>query len=161
MIDFFKNYKDALVSVSWIIAALGWLVSNYQTNKREKRKEIRVEVDAICKNLADLLDRCRDYYSNDSSDPLDDVRSSKIAFEVHRIIFRVEKLNSRIKTCENRPFQSAQAACYDFMNAVTGDLFQSKMRPPILFNSIEFLNIEACTHELMNQLELAFSDHYK
>jgi|APMI01.1.fsa_nt_gi hypothetical protein len=42
--------------VPWFLAALGWIVVNWQNNSREKRKEVRAKIDSIKKSIDDVED---------------------------------------------------------------------------------------------------------
>ena len=92
IIAIFATYKDLLVAISWILVLIGWLVSNRQGNNRERRKEARSEVEHISKAAADIVVRCRKYYCSNPSDPEDTSRSAEIAFEMHRLLQRVQRL---------------------------------------------------------------------
>ena len=154
--SFFILYKDHLVIVGWFLIVCGWLFSNYQQNKIEKRKETRAEIDSICKNASDLMLLCKDYYCN----PIDEgdlSKSSKIAFEVYRIVSRVERLNKRNKNLDGHPFSSAKKSCEIFFDSITRDPFTSATREKMVLNSEFILGIEEATHQLMDNLEEGFS----
>jgi len=152
---FFSTYKDVLITVGWLIAAVGWLVSNHQGNQREKRKETRSEVDAICKAAAELITKCRTYYASDPSDNEDDIRVAEIAFEVKRILIRTERLNRRVGK-----FKKAVYACGDFFDQVTQEPFASKGRPKLHVGSKIIQDIEASVHNLIDNLEEGFTEAF-
>jgi hypothetical protein len=152
---FFSEYKDALTGVSWLLVAVGWFISNGQANQREKRKETRSEVDAICKVVAEVLIKCRTYYSTPPNDPKDDERGSEIAFEVHRIVTRTERLQDRVIY-----FNKAVDSVGSFFDAITSAPFQSKTRLPVSAGSPKLLEIEAAVHGLIDALEESFTFSY-
>ncbi|TSD59065.1 hypothetical protein FFI97_001665 [Variovorax sp. KBS0712] len=152
MKEFFSEYKDALITVGWLLAAAGWVISNFQANKREKRKETRSEVDAICKAAAEVVANCRVYYSALPSNDEDDTRAAEIAFEVHRIVKRTERLRGRVSS-----FEEAVVAVGSFYEAVTAEPFQSKSRETHGPGSPVLLGIEESVHSLIDQLEEGFT----
>ncbi len=155
LVSFFTDYKDALITVSWVLAAVGWVITNRQSNTREKRKETRTEVDAICKAAAELLATCRKYYASGPDDAEDDARAAQIAFEVKRILVRTERLNRRVPK-----FKKAKEACGQFFDDVTQEPFQSKKRAKHGPGSALVRDIEDAVHSLIDQLEEGFSSAY-
>lgn len=152
---FFSDYKDALITVSWMVAAFGWVISNAQANRREKRKETRSEVDAICKAAAEVVLKCRIYFAELPTHDEDDARGSEIAFEVHRILRRTERLHSRVAS-----FFEATSAGEIFFDAVTGLPFQSKTRQAVGPGSEKLRTIESSVHGLIDALEEGFTLAY-
>lgn len=57
--DFFKDYASP---IAWCVAALGWWVSNLQANNRERRKEVRSEIEDIDGVLTSLNEAVSIYY---------------------------------------------------------------------------------------------------
>lgn len=152
MKQFFSDYKDALITVGWLLAAAGWIISNIQANSREKRKETRAEIDAICKAAAEVLANCRIYYAALPIEPEDDARSAEIGFEVHRIVKRTERLRFRVPA-----FGPAVTAVGGFFEAVTAEPFQSKSRSSYGPKSDVLVRVETAVHELIDELEEGFT----
>ena len=150
-----------MVVVAWFLVVVGWFLNNYQSNLREKRKEAKSEIDAICRNASDLSSFCRDYYSSPIDEKKDKSDSSKIGFEVLRIVSRVERLNHRVKRCDGRPFADAEKCCSYFFDAITSDPFKSSSREALPPDSEFILNIEEATHRLMDSLEDGFTAAFK
>lgn len=159
--SFFALYKDYLVVVAWFLVVFGWFLNNYQSNLREKRKETKSEIDAICKSASELARFCHGYYLKPIDDEKDILDSSKIAFEVYRIVSRVERLNRRVKRCDGPPFAEAAKCCSYFFEAITSDPFKSNSRKALLPDSEFILNIEEATHRLMDSLEEGFTVAFK
>ena len=152
---FFTKYKDALITVGWLLAALGWVVSNFQANQREKRKETRSEVDAICKAATEIIHKCRKYYGSQPTDPEEQARTAEISFDVKRILRRIQTLNTRTPK-----FQSAIVAGAEFFDVVTGEPFASKNRI-IQTPGAPLLNqIEAVVSNLIDKVEEGFTRAY-
>ena len=152
---FFTEYKDALITGGWLIAVVGWFISNNQANQREKRKETRAEIDAISAAMTELLAKCRVYYTGEPSDAEDDLRSAEIAFDVKRILVRVERLHLRVPE-----LKVAVYACAEFFDAVTGEHFQSKARAKFLLSDKQFEAMEFAAHYVNDSLEDGFSQAF-
>lgn len=156
IVSFFVVYKDPLVAVSWAIAGIGWLVSNRQGNNREKRKEARSEVENISKRAEDIVARCRKYYGAAATDPEDTGRSSEIAFEMQRLLSRVQRLRV------GKPaFSAAVYASGEFFDLVTGGEFQSKARARFGADSELICEIEAGAFDLIDKLETGFGATFR
>lgn len=152
ILSFFTKYKDALITVTWVVAALGWIVTNRQSNTREKRKETRAEVDVICKAAAEILVACRAYYGDDPASETDDTRSAQIAFDVKRVLSRTQRLSRKLKQ-----FEVALPASDEFFEAVTQEPFQSKSRPQYGPRSDVLTRVEGAVHNLIDKLEEGFT----
>ena len=153
---FFTMYKDALITVSWVLAAAGWVVNNNQSNQREKRKETKAEIDGICKAAADVLGLCRKYYEGGPQHAEDDSRAAEIAFQVKRVLIRTERLSSRISE-----FSAARPACEDFFEAVTREPFQSKARLVHGPQSPVLKEVESGVHVLIDTLEDCYTTAFR
>jgi Holliday junction resolvase RusA-like endonuclease len=148
---FFSKYKDAFITVGWLLAALGWYISNRQANRRERRKETRSEIDAIVKAIFEVITKLRTYYGEAPSHPQDDVRSAEIAFEVKRILTRSERLNTRLHS-----FQQALTACEAFFEGITKEPFASKNRSTFDPGADLLRGAEESAHNLVDKLEEGF-----
>lgn len=146
--------KDLLIAGGWIVAVAGWLVGNYQANRREKRKETRTEIDACCKMAAEILVKCRVYYGTLADDPLDASRSADIRFEVQRLFIRAERLQNKYAKFE------VIGACEELLDSSSGDQFESKERPVFAANSNLLLKIESDIHFLIDRLEDGFAKEF-
>jgi len=152
ILSFFTKYRDALITITWVVAALGWIVTNRQSNTREKRKETRAEVDVICKAAAEILVACRAYYADGPGSENDDTRSAQIAFDVKRVLSRTQRLSRKVKA-----FESAVPAGDEFFEAVTQEPFQSKSREKFGPRSEVLTRVEGSVHNLIDKLEEGFT----
>ncbi len=48
--------------VTWSLVVLGWLIINRQHNTRETRKELRSQLDQVCKEIADVERKATNYH---------------------------------------------------------------------------------------------------
>ena len=79
--------KDLLIAVGWLFTILGWFVSNTQANRPERRKEVRAEMDACIKLLAELLIKSRVYFC---SSPSDTSAKPRAAESIRLIMFNTQ-----------------------------------------------------------------------
>lgn len=149
---FFTKYKDALITVGWLFAALGWVITNRQANQREKRKETRSEVDAICKAAAEIIQKSRKYYANSPADSEEEARVAEISFEVKRILRRTQTLHNRTKK-----FGEAILASAELFDVVTGEPFASKGRGVHKPGSPLLTKIEGVVSNQIDKLEEGFT----
>ena len=152
---FFTKYKDALITVTWFVAAVGWVVSNFQANKREKRKETRAEVDAICKAATELIHKCRKYYEKGPLDPEEDTKAAEISFEVKRVLRRIQTLHNRTPK-----FNDAILAGAEFFDVLTGEPFASKHREIHKPGSQLLYGVESVISNLIDKLEEGFTKSF-
>lgn len=143
--------KDLLIGGGWFFTIAGWFVSNSQANTRERRKEVRAETDACIKLLAELLVKARAYFCSSPSDPLAKPRAAEIRFELHRLITRIERLESKHAGFD------VIGACGELMDSVSGDPFESAERTELSADSDLMLKIESDIHFLIDQLEDGFA----
>lgn len=149
---FFTKYKDGLITVGWLLAALGWVITNRQANQREKRKETRSEVDAICKAAAEVFQKAKKYYASDPADSEEEARVAEISFEVKRILRRTQTLHTRTKK-----FEGAILASAEFFDVVTGEPFASKSREIHKPGAPLLTKIEGAVSNLIDKLEEGFT----
>jgi hypothetical protein len=142
--------KDLLIAGGWFFTIVGWLVSNAQANSREKRKEVRTEIDACIKLLAELVVKSRSYYGAPVIDSLSKSRAAEIRFELQRLITRVERLGGKHAEFD------VTGACGELMDSISGDPFESADREALAADSDLLLKIESDTHVLIDQLEDGF-----
>ena len=142
--------KDLLIAGGWLFTIIGWVVSNAQAASRERRKEVRAEIDACIKLQADLVLKSRTYFGSPESDPLSKSRAAEIRFELQRLITRVERLEGKY------PQFDVTGACGELMDAISGDPFESVDREALPADSGLLLKIESDTHVLIDQLEDGF-----
>ena len=143
--------KDLLIAGGWLFTILGWFVSNTQANRRERRKEVRAEMDACIKLLAELLIKSRMYFCSSPSDTSAKPRAAEIRFDLQRLITRIERLENKHAEFD------VIGACGELMDSVSGDPFESAERTEFAADSDLMLKIESDTHFLIDQLEDGFA----
>lgn len=78
--EFLQSYGSP---IAWLVAALGWGISNHHANLREKRKEFRAEIDTIEKVLKDLVAKLALYFKA----PERDEAAKSLELEI-KVLFR-------------------------------------------------------------------------
>lgn len=124
--DFLKTYGP---SIAWAVAAVGWFVTNRQSNTREKRKEVRGEIDALEELIQSIAEKMAVYLRTTS----DDAPASIIALEIV-VIFqavdqRIERLKKRQKGGElGLYFDKIEGERENFFDLATRTYFQTPDR---------------------------------
>lgn len=147
--------KDLLIGGGWLFTIFGWFVSNTQANSREKRKEIRTEIDACCKLSAELLAKSRTYFGSTPLDPQSKPGAAQIRFDLQRLFTRVERLQKKYVGFD------VIGACEELLDSASGDPFESAQRPKFDADSDRMLKIESDVHCLIDQLEDGFIKVFK
>jgi hypothetical protein len=146
--------KDLLIAGGWLMTMVGWFVSNRQSVSRERRKEVRSEVDACGKAAEAILLLCRRYYTKPATDSLEAETSAQLNFDLYRLFSRVERLEERYKK-----FDAINCAV-ELLDSATGGEFQSADRAAVTANADILRKIEADIHVLMEALEAGFADQF-
>ena len=142
--------KDLLIAGGWFLTVVSWFVSNNQATKREKRKEVRSEIDSCGKQIAALLEKTRSYYCDPNAKEKDKSLAAEIRFELQRLIGRIERLENQY------PHFEVIGACSEMLDSISGYQFESSERETLSPDDDLLLKIEADTHFLMRQLEDGF-----
>lgn len=98
--------RDYGPAIAWAVAALGWLVSNHQANKRERRKEVRADIADIEKELDVTLAVIRDALLKTTDVP-HEILYLKITTSLSSIDQKLERLVSRKFGDRCRIYQSS------------------------------------------------------
>ena len=69
-------------AVPWIVAALGWGATHLFSEARERRKEVRTQLDKVLERLAKLEEAARDFHTAES---FDQKKSLSILSDIDRI----------------------------------------------------------------------------
>lgn len=146
--------SDWFLSIGWGLTAIGWFVMSQQANLRELRKEKRVEVDACCKLVADLLEKARAFYLKPGMDPEAASSAADIRFSMQRLLKRVERLQR-----QQREFRIGDSAGQLFESMTGGD-FDSPARVALVLGDERLAAIEADCHAVMDVLESGFEEAF-
>lgn len=92
MVQFLKDYGPAF---AWVIAALGWGITNHQANVREKRKELRSELDALEKAIQSIAEKMTTYLRRKAGDVTGPVTELEVIVLFQSVDRRIERLRKR------------------------------------------------------------------
>lgn len=148
------EYKDLTIVVSWLLTCAGWYYNSKSAADREVRKEARKEVDECIKAAYDLLQQTKAYYY-DADRGKDADRTSRIRFDLHRLLKRLERLSSRFKNLDSN-LQSGE-----LMDCLTGDDFDQLLRSVLVPRDERVRAMESSVHALIDRLEDGFYTHFK
>lgn len=149
MAQFASKYKDLAIVVTWLLTAVGWSYNARTASRREVRKEVRKEVDDCIKSAYDLLQLTKDYYY-DAERSRDADRTSRIRFDLQRLLTRLERLSTRC------PHVSSDEERARLMDTLTGDDFDVVTRAVLLPRDVRVRQMEASVHTLIDRLEAGF-----
>lgn len=150
---FASQYKDLAIVFTWLLTAAGWLYNARTAGKREVRKEVRKEVDDCIKAAYDLLQLTKDYYY-DADRSKDSDRTSRIRFDLHRLLTRLERLSDRCKQISSDDERAV------LMDRLTGDDFDVVTRAVLVPRDDRVRLMEASVHVLINKLEAGFFSQF-
>jgi len=137
--------------ISWALVILGWLVINWQHNKRETRKEIRAAFNGLYEMLNEIEDDAFSYHTGNGDPAL-----SK------RIKRRLGQIHSRINLAFMTTIRErCSREVFAFRRAVTLQNFDTVSHNSLPSTSPVFEEITATRERLINTLEQAFLKKYR
>lgn len=131
MVGVSQFLKDYGPSFAWIIAAVGWAITNSQANTREKRKEVRAEIAAIEEKLGAILEKLAEYLRN----PVRDERAQLLELEIVVGFQSLDLMHERLAKRQ----QGGAVGLYidaikkyqeEFFDLATGSYFETAVRMP-------------------------------
>jgi hypothetical protein len=76
--------------VTWLLVITGWVIINYQHNKRETRKEVRAQINRLRDMLGELEELAKQYHTAaQHSEP----EAKRIKLMLQRVSYELEYLN--------------------------------------------------------------------
>lgn len=134
--------------ITWLVIIFGWRVANASNNTREKRKELRAELDTIRIQLDELVDLAWVYYTSDLESTK---RAAEILVRQTRLFTRVERLSKIDST-----LCCVTDDLHDLMDGLTGDDFQSHDRVALAHDDSRLVTLTAKAEAVFNHLENEF-----
>lgn len=135
----------ALTFLGWIVTAMGWLVANFQANKREKRKELRAEIDRVILTVHGLLEAARQYYTK-AGDDREDAR-----LRIHTLINRASGQIELLDRHQDDP--KVQSRFVSLYEAITNGDFESKDLKPAPLSGERYTRIAFAAENLVSKIE--------
>jgi hypothetical protein len=136
--------------VTWALVIVGWLIVNWQNNRREERKEIRAALAKIFEDIDALQKEAITYHT-----------SKRKNYNLETTIVMME---SRLS--EHLGYLRIRNSSYiheysSFVDAITLDNFQSSIFSRQAPSSVIVENIRDTSSELESALELEFSNLFR
>lgn len=141
---------DASQWITWILVFFGWLVINYQHNKREDRKELRAIVDDLKNRIYSLEERAVQYHCTNEVKLSE---SNQIKLDIQRLIsdIRLQGLFSSEQT--TKIFK-------DLRRAITLNNFESATHKALPSDHLILSEIHESIDELIELIETTFRARY-
>jgi hypothetical protein len=158
--QFLKDYGP---SFAWIIAAIGWAITNRQANTREKRKEFRSEISVVEDTLKILMVKLEKYLRRAKRD----TEALKLEVEIVVLFHSIDLMHERLLKRQNGGdfglyADAAKRYKEELYDLATGEYFEtSTKRIPqeALHPRIQALNTKAFLFvEALHSLFLAKFD---
>jgi hypothetical protein len=145
--------KAVSPAVSWALVIAGWFVVSRDHNKREKRKEIRGELQTLHSHIR-IIESEAHAYLVAQNDPSNSARAAKIKRDLKRLSTDLSRI------CAGDCRRAVSAQLVDFRQAVTGSDFESAARTPCNHDSVRLAEVAAAADELMSGLDNWFCSKY-
>jgi hypothetical protein len=144
---FIRDYGPA---IAWIIVFVGWFVTNRQANQREKRKEIRADVDRITGMIRQLVDDHRLYFTAPVGSPEEIRNGVAIKASFQRISMALERQTGRIECAESK------AHFVQLYELMTGGDFEDTSRKVRNQSDHSFVTAASFAERTINAIERGF-----
>ncbi len=128
--ELLKDYGSA---VAWIIAAAGWFVGNRQSNTRERRKEVRSELDEIEDICDSFIEQLNAYFRITHASLEEQEAALNVKMHAKAIDYRIARLLRRKWSFQNghgttEHLKAAAKTWETVFDAATGGCFESAQR---------------------------------
>lgn len=141
--------RDYGPAIPWLLVIWGWRVNNRQANEREKRKELRAEIDRIDDLIKEIISAHRNYRTNPPGSPADSealsikIGITRLAQALNRITLQLAGLN----------LQRQQTELFE---RLTGGDFETANRQPKRHGDQMMQAADIAAADLIDAIERAF-----
>jgi hypothetical protein len=135
--------------VTWGLVILGWIIVSRGNDKRERRKEIRSQLDKLARELRDLEQEARVHFLAPGSDPEARAREVSLRWRVKNAIRLMDRLALGEIKCESDKKSALR-------QAVTGGDFDSPERVASEATAPKLQAISEAVAEIVDALEKSF-----
>ncbi|MEH3087689.1 MAG: hypothetical protein PGN26_14410 [Xylophilus ampelinus] len=140
---------EAQLFLPSILVVAGWIIVNWQNDKRELRKEARSNADAVKKTIIEVAEKGVMYWTNSKEDESYKLTSTLDQIEVELQRFPIFKQGGYLAS-----------AFIAFGDAITDGNFESASRTAVLIDDQRIRRIYLKRNELMRTIEQQFIVHY-
>lgn len=142
-----SNLVDA---IPWIVAAIGWGATHFLSEARERRKEVRAQIDKISEKLSKLQDAAMNFHTADRYD-------ERAATGILSDIDRIERHVSRISRFDTDCFN---AVIIQHRRAVTYRNFDKSTFSQQTFDGELLVEVNSATQSFEDELEAQYRISY-
>lgn len=140
------SYTEVFAILGWIITGLGWYITSAQANTRDKRKELRAQIDSLIETIDITQEFAFEYYSNQG-----DARQ-KNRLQLFQKLQKIETKNSVITKYENNFDVNSEFS--GFWEAITDGDFDSKLLKKLDSSDERFSRISSACSYLISKIEV-------
>lgn len=140
------SYTTVFAILGWIITGLGWYITSAQANSRDKRKELRAQIDSLIETIDIAQEFAFEYYSNQG-----DARQ-KNRLQLFQKLQKIETKNSVITKYENNFDVNSEFS--GFWEAITDGDFDSKLLKKLDSSDERFSRISSACSYLISKIEV-------
>lgn len=156
--DFLKSYG---ASVAWLVAAIGWIVGNVQANRRERRKELRSEIEDVARLVKDVATETKKFYRSTPGSPEHVECVVTVQALVREIDVRIERLKRGGLAYFSAALRDATASAQErYFDETTGGSFGTSARPSGANLTNVLLRHHAAGLALIESLHAQFSREF-
>lgn len=146
-----QSKMDWVASIPWIVAALGWAFTHFLSEARERRKEVRSQIDKLYEQLYKLEQDARGFHCSSAYDPAK-------AGDVNTKIQILERSMTRVPIFVMDRFSSY---IIRLRRAVTMRNFDSSEFVAQTQDSEILQDIFSASQDIEDEMERQYRDNYK
>jgi len=140
--------------VPWALVILGWKVVSRQQDARERRKEVRGEIERLIKDVSEIELRTYNYLATSG----DSTKSRRLGLRLKSDLARLGEEITRLARFENL---DALEAMTELRQAITFREFDSSSRQPCDSSSEWIADVRDASHALIGRLEVTFREKHR
>ena len=136
--------------IPWVIAALGWGATHVFSEARERRKEVRAQLDKVLERLAEIEESAREFHAGQT---FDQKKSRSLLSEISRVERSLDRIK-RFKLDDFTPVIIAHRRAVTYKNFDSGSFSTCELDSELL------ADISFATHEFEDEIERQYGRSY-
>jgi hypothetical protein len=141
-------------AVSWLLVILGWWVVSRDHNNRERRKEVRGQIEGLIRDIREIEMKTYDYLPTTADSNVSRSLGLRLKSDLQRLSLALVRL-AKVEEIDVKDEMTA------LRQAITGHEFDSRARQPCDLDSGWALEVQTTANKLIDDLELAFREKYR
>ena len=137
--------------VGWLLVLRGWKIASQEGLKRDKRREVRSQLDDLVEMIGAIEIAAIEFYQHDAGDP--DLSKEASQAWLVSAISKVSRRLSRLKA-KNKLVCTAEVTA--FRQAITSDRFYDSARKAAVHSDSVIQDISRTAVDLMEKIEYQF-----